>query len=202
LLLAIAIGLTHGAAPALLVLSAVLLLLAISAVWNSLQSISGNSIETGTDLVAISIDGAEDEQKRFILRALKDLEFERSMGKISDEDYEELKRTYREQAKEVLRSADIASEPARAKAEALAQSYLEKEGIVPIPSTEPKMTDEIPTSQSQDSSASQLSIADNKTCATDGCTACGTDNDPDAIFCKKCGTKLPGSQNTDGENQQ
>lgn len=197
LFITVIVGLVVGVAPALLTLSALVLLLAIFAIWSSLQSISGNATESGTDLLSISFEGAEDEQKRFLLRALKDLEFERSLGKISEEDYEDLKRVYRTQAKEALKSADVASEPARAKAEALVKTHLEKLGLVAFQEGQESKV-EVTSDASSTTTEEETRPAKE---ASNSCLACKADNDVDAVFCKKCGNKLNPPQSVEGETK-
>src|SRR6202012_5863491 len=60
---------------------------------------------------------AEEEQKRAVLRALKDLEYERSVGKISDEDYQEYAARYRAEAKRLIRTMDESMAEARKRVE-------------------------------------------------------------------------------------
>jgi hypothetical protein len=197
LFITVVIAFTLGVAPALLVLSAFVLLLAISVIWSSLQAVAGFVPESGSDLLEISIEGAEDEQKQFLLRALKDLEFERSLGKISEDDYEELKRVYRAQAKEALRAADAASEPARSQAEALVKAHLENKGIqsAHVSKTVSSETpDDKPAAQAEKPKDEEKAQEP----ASSKCSACETINDVDAVFCKKCGNRLNAEKSADG----
>ena len=77
--------------------------------------------------------------KRAVLRALKDLEYERSVGKISPEDYAELSAKYRAEAKRLMQTLDDALEPARQKVEQQLQQRLERAGVVlpPEPALDP-----------------------------------------------------------------
>ena len=54
------------------------------------------------------------EQKRRVLRALKDLEGEHALGKIDDADYEVIAMRYREEAKALMREMDRKVAPGRA----------------------------------------------------------------------------------------
>ena len=51
------------------------------------------------------------------MRALKDLEYERAVGKINDTDYETLAEHYRNEAKRLLRAVDADLGPERERAE-------------------------------------------------------------------------------------
>jgi ribosomal protein L40E len=116
------------------------------------------------------------ERKRRVLRALKDLELEHSIGKIDDADYAEISARYREQAKGILREQDVEIEPLRAKAEELARAHLERAAH---PAT---LTPQIPERS--------VTLADTPVAKRLPCPKCATSNEPDATFCKKCGTKL------------
>lgn len=59
---------------------------------------------------------ALEQEKAASLRALKDLEFERATGKLSDEDYEELKDFYTRKAAESLHALEALKEEPRADA--------------------------------------------------------------------------------------
>jgi hypothetical protein len=41
------------------------------------------------------------------------------------------------------------------------------------------------------SASSIKHVADPEGAATRACTSCGTSSDADAVFCKRCGTRLP-----------
>jgi hypothetical protein len=83
-------------------------LLAIAAVWFTLQPIlhpsawAPSAVGGGGD----GEDQDEDMTPRAVaLRALKEIEFDRATGKLSDADYETLKRQYTGQALAALRAA-------------------------------------------------------------------------------------------------
>ncbi len=134
-LAAIALGLlaffVKGLAFAILVLTAGALLFAIFELWWSLRTLAGDApIETEflTESLASNVVALE-EQKRAVLRTLKDLEHERSIGRLTDADFEELSATYREEAKDVLRKLDAVAggdEAAMNEAEWLVGNRLEK----------------------------------------------------------------------------
>src|SRR5688572_15538 len=75
-------------------------------IWSSLQGLGGDAPITLEEAISLGAPSAEEEQKRAVLRALKDLEYERAVGKISDEDYGTLAEHYRSEAKRLLRSVD------------------------------------------------------------------------------------------------
>jgi hypothetical protein len=168
-----------GLPMALLVLAATLLVAAIGAVWSSLQALAGDSHDEPEDWVGAMIPGAEQEQKQAVLRALKDLEFERSVGKIDEHDYEQLRSRYRDTAKRLLQGLDERTAPDRAKAEALVVEHLASRGLAPQPG--PPESHASPSARSEEPAAAHPRLA---------CPGCGASNEPDASFCKKCGAKV------------
>jgi ribosomal protein L40E len=110
-----------------------------------------------------------EREKASLLKALKELEFDHDMGKVSDPDFREIGGQYRARAMRVLRQLDEQG----ADYKALVEKELKARLAVPSvagASPEPEQ-------------------AEKK--APDGiCVSCSTKNDPDAVFCKKCGKKV------------
>ncbi len=136
-------GVTRGVATALLILAASALLLAITLLWNSVQGLDDQSELTLDDAMALGAPSAEEERKRSVLRALKDLEYERSVGKITEEDYATLSTRYRAEAKALLRSLAEAELPVRERVEKRLAVRLKRAGIDPLADDpkEPKSND-------------------------------------------------------------
>jgi hypothetical protein len=116
-----------GIEIALLVAAFVALGLVITFVWVSVQSLTGDSPLTLEEALTLGQPSAEEEQKRAVLRALKDLEYERSVGKISDHDYAELSARYREEAKRLIQAVDANLTPGRERAERLIAERVARE---------------------------------------------------------------------------
>jgi hypothetical protein len=176
---AVAVGVIAGIGSALLVVAAAALLGTIALLWASVRTLSGDA-PLSLDLETVSarklgVD-ALSEQKRRVLRALKDLENERAIGKIEEADYEMLVARYRDEAKAVMREMDLEVAPLRGEAEKVARSFLKKRGLEPedSPETAIEATVEAPAASGE-----------RVTCAK-----CRTSNEPDATFCKKCGASL------------
>ncbi|HEY3500990.1 MAG TPA: hypothetical protein VGK73_40130 [Polyangiaceae bacterium] len=116
---AVVAGVTLGIELAILIVASGALLGVVALLWASVQSLTGESPITLEEALGLGAPSVEEEQKRAVLRALKDLEFERSVGKISEEDYAELSARYREDAKRLMQALDQSSEPARARVDKL-----------------------------------------------------------------------------------
>jgi len=129
LLATVLAGLLGGWPWALWVMGAAALLAAIILIWESLLALGGSEDLSLEEAFSLAAPTAADEQKRAVLRALKDLEYELLMGKISQEDYADLSARYRSQAKELLRQLDENLGDLRAHAEQLLHERLLEEGL-------------------------------------------------------------------------
>lgn len=112
------VGSKLGLGAALLLLAGASLVLAIALLWSSVQSLTGDAPMTLEEALRLGAPSAEDERKQAVLRALKDLQYERSVGKLSEDDYALLSARYSQEAKELLRSLDESRSAERARIEA------------------------------------------------------------------------------------
>lgn len=102
-----------------------------------------------------------EREKALTLRSIKELEFDRAMGKLSDQDFEEMSGRLRARAVGIMKQLDAGSSAYRA--------LIEKELAA---------------------RAGKPAVAVAVTATGGFCTECGTKNDGDAKFCKSCGAKL------------
>ncbi len=177
------VGVTIGPATSILVLAAGLILGVISLLWGSLRILTGDAALSpeleALDMAAQGVDTLS-SRKKMLVRALKDLENERAIGKLEADDYEPIAHTYREELKVVLKRMDEALAPHRAKAEDAARMYLAKAGIDRADLDETS-TNDISTSDDSKDDVSPVRIQ---------CPKCKVSNEVDATFCKKCATSL------------
>ncbi len=226
---AAATGAVVGPAPAILVLAAGTLLGTIGLLWASIRTLSGDA-PLPADLEAIAIRSRKvdnlGEQKRRVLRALKDLELEHSVGKIDDKDYASLGDRFRQDAKALMREMDGQVDPFRDEAERIAAKHLEKRGVGATkkatsaskkaePAKPTDSADDVEESEREDAGedAGEESAPDTRAKSKGRpvpgkpaepaapavhpapparltCPKCAVSNEPDATFCKKCGTAL------------
>lgn len=93
--------------PALLLTGAAgALSVTIIAMWNSLQQMGEPEEMSFEQALSFAAPTATEEQKRALLRTLKDLDYELSVGKISKEDYLEVSAEIRTRAKEMIALSD------------------------------------------------------------------------------------------------
>jgi len=161
---AIVVGFVYDLGSGILVLAGGALLGTIAFFWASLRTLSGDAPLSLDEAVALGARAANEEQKRTVLQALKDLEYEFSVGKIGEDDYRELRSRYRAEAKRLLRALDQNLEPERARAEAYIAARL--------------------------AGASDAAVTKVGRVADRSCASCGIANDDDARFCKACGAPL------------
>jgi hypothetical protein len=103
-----------------------------------------------------------ERDKRNLLKAIKELEFDHSMGKLSDADFRELTARYRQSAVAVMRRLDERPVTYRALIDREVQRRLDQPPAAPATAAAARV-----------------------------CPACALKNDDDAVFCKSCGTRLP-----------
>ncbi|MEB2313951.1 MAG: zinc ribbon domain-containing protein [Sorangiineae bacterium] len=172
-------GASSGLATALLVAAGGTLLAAITLSWGSLQDLSGDAELSLDEALGMAAPSAEEEQKRAVLRALKDLEYERAVGKISEEDYAEFTARYRQEARALLQSLDASEAELRARAQKALEARLSR-------ASEDESADHAAKSSAGERAARKSSAAPPR------CPACERPNDADARFCKHCGASLSG----------
>jgi hypothetical protein len=113
-------------------LSAIALLVCISFLWASLRGLLGGEHELYVEQSGAVRKRAELlEEKESVLKSLKDLEFEREVGKLSEEDFRRLDAEFRQRAKQILRALEDDLREHRQKARALLQAELKKSAGAP-----------------------------------------------------------------------
>ena len=133
-----------------------------------------------------------EREKMLALRSIKELEFDRAMGKVSDGDYQEMATRLRARAGRILRQLDESAEVGyRAIIE---EEIARRIGSAPPSQNlgtatfalDPSVPNQAPAHEGTDAADSPNEAA----AATMDCAACGLPNDTDARFCKRCGARL------------
>ena len=106
-----------------------------------------------------------EREKALTLRSIKELEFDRAMGKVSPQDFDEMAGRLRARALGIMAQLDAGATGYR--------ELIEKE----LAARAGKPAPVAPSTRGPD-----LQVGH--------CAGCGTNNDPDARFCKSCGAKL------------
>jgi hypothetical protein len=189
LIAAITAGTFYGVQLVVLTLAAAALLLVIFLLWSSVQALAGESELTFEEAFSLGTRTAEEEQKRAVLRALKDLEYERSVGKIGEDDYHEYAARYRAEAKRLIQVLDENLAEGRKQVEVeLARRLAKVDGASTEhdASTEKKSAPSAPQADHEARETPEKSL-ETKTAATRECSECQAKNELDARFCKACG---------------
>ena len=99
-------GALYGVASALLALSASLLLVGVVLAWMSLGELTNEEPLSLDEALELAAPERREQEKKSILRALKDLEQEHRFGKITDAEFAAESERMRHQAKQLLASFD------------------------------------------------------------------------------------------------
>jgi ribosomal protein L40E len=152
-----------------IVLASIALVLTLLWLWQSLRLALVHTLVAPREAVVSQERGALLAEKQALLVALKDLEAERESGKLSADDFTQLNAQYRARALQVLRELDTLLSPYRSDAKSLLDAVASGAPLPPEPAAD----------------GGEASVA-----AIGVCPSCQAVNDRDAVFCKKCGTRL------------
>jgi hypothetical protein len=180
--------------------SGVCLLLVLLALWHSLRNVLAGS-DGSQRLPRASLSSEQRalvHEKDELLAAIRELRFEHELGKVNDADLQRFEQRYRARAREVLRMLDEQLEPHREQARALIEQALAGSGGATATRIEDSTA---AASAKSDATAAALATAPSAepagagagaaaTSARAACPECSASNEPDAVFCKKCGARL------------
>jgi ribosomal protein L40E len=125
----------------------------------------GATREDAPEMLGDRTRAALEREKTLVLRSIKELEFDRGMGKVSEKDFAEMSARLRARAARLMRQLDAGS---------LYREQIEKEVAKRLAKT----------------GVAGAAPASAKTPPVNACASCAAVNDPDARFCKNCGTQL------------
>jgi len=154
------------------------------AAWRMLAPLTREGEAFGSRVLGGRRRAALEREKTLVLRSIKELEFDRAMGKLSERDFAEMSGRLRARAARLLRQLDagtgyreqIENEIARRVGDATSPAtHAVARGV----SVRPDLPDKAGMARPVD--AVDVSKV---------CPSCGTNNDPDARFCKNCGTRV------------
>ena len=136
-----------------------------------------SSEDDRTVMVGHRTRAALEREKLMTLRAIKELEFDRAMGKLSDADWQEMSGRLRARASGLIRQLDAGA----GYRDQIERDLAKRLARTPGPK-DPAYTRD--PAQVWEADGSGPPVAGNF------CTECGTKNEADAKFCKNCGHKL------------
>ena len=166
LLATIAVVMARQAAPEHLVLLSLTMAAAgaaAGAFYRTLAPLVSPIVLRGGEPISERTREALEREKLLVLRSIKELEFDRAMGKLSQKDFDEMSGRLRARALSLMKQLEVGSVGYTPE--------IERELAARVAAAPPAVT-------------TRASVA-----AAAGC-GCGTVNVADALFCKKCGTRL------------
>jgi ribosomal protein L40E len=205
----ILVSLTIGAAGA-----------AAAGLYRMLAPLAIRDVSRLRDRPSERMRAALEREKSLVLRSIKELEFDRAMGKLSPKDFEEMGSRLRARAMMLMKQLDAGGSgygplierelSARLATRSVVRLKPETTGAQPVrlkPDTtetsavrlkpETTETSAVPLKPPFDRARGGPELVEGPDTAEtaesrtkNGCAACGTANDPDASFCKRCGTRL------------
>ena len=135
------------------------------AVYRMIVPLAARDFAERVEMVGGRTRAALDREKTLVLRSLKELEFDRAMGKVSDADFHEMGGRLRSRARSLLKQLDVDGATYRDQIERELAERLMGVGDAG-PETGGASTTRLP------------------------CGDCGASNERDAKFCKACGAAL------------
>jgi hypothetical protein len=152
--------------------SVVLLVLSVAAgsyvgfgIYREVLPLVSRKVPTRIETVGGRTRAALDREKTLVLRAIKELEFDHAMGKVSEDDFAAMGGKLRSRARELLRQLDVDGMTYR---DLIERELLERLGLIGLESPGLQGAPE----------------------RRPVCDSCGTSNEEDAQFCKSCGAGL------------
>ena len=194
----------RGQGPVAVVLLAILMATAALVGFAALRMLRPllSADEDRTAMIGHRTRVALEREKTLALRSIKELEFDRAMGRLSDEDWKEMSGRLRVRAARLIRQLD-AGVGYREQIERELQKRVGESGARLTPSRyESKETQAAKASGERDADGDRRSAKASAERDADGdprkakasaerrCAECDTANDTDAKFCKDCGAKL------------
>ena len=137
-----------------------------AAVYRTLAPLVGRDVARSADGLSESMRAVLEREKILVLRSIKELEFDRAMGKLSAKDFDEMAGRLRARAMSLMRQLDAGG------------------GYRELIERELKARVNTPTARSGREKPAKPALPGVQPCQ------CGAANDADAAFCKRCGQKL------------
>jgi hypothetical protein len=179
----IAVFMARGESPAAVIMISLTIFAAAAvgiAALRTFLPLTQKSATFGPRLLGGRTRAALEREKTLVLRSIKELEFDRAMGKVSEKDFADMGGRLRARAARLMRQLD---------AGAGYRSEIEKEITKRIGEAPAGSKVQDPAYAEQGRSLDEVGrVLLSRPAGT--CASCGTSNDADARFCKHCGHSL------------
>ena len=170
----IAVFMARGESPSAVILISLTIFAAAAVGIAALRTFLPLTLKTahvGSQVLGGRTRAALEREKVLALRSIKELEFDRAMGKVSEKDFAEMSARLRARASRLMRQID---------AGVGYRDEIEREIARRIGSAGPVAPARAPEAAPPVTPPNAGAF----------CTACGTRHDPDDRFCKQCGKAL------------
>jgi hypothetical protein len=167
----VVVFLSRGQTPAgIILLSLIIFAAAVVGVaaWRTLAPFTQSDRRAAPAVLGGRTRAALEREKTLTLRAIKDLEFDRAMGKISEADFAEMGTRLRARAARLIAQLDTE----RGYREQIERDIARRIGADPTVHVPPLSPASVPARDART------------------CRSCGKSSDLDARFCKHCGSSL------------
>ena len=179
----IAVFMARGESPAAVIMISLTIFAAAAvgiAALRTFLPLTRKSATFGPRLLGGRTRAALEREKTLVLRSIKELEFDRAMGKVSEKDFADMGARLRARATRLMRQLD---------AGAGYRNEIEKEITKRIGEARAGSKEQDPADDAQGPSLDGVG-RDLLSRPAGTCASCGTSNDTDARFCKHCGAAL------------
>ena len=193
----IVVFMSRGQTPAGIVLLSLTIFAAAVvgiAAWRTLAPLAGKHDLSSTQVLGGRTRAALEREKSLVLRSIKELEFDRAMGKVSEKDFAEMGARLRARAAGLLRQLDAGTGYREQIEKEIAKRLRGPQGSADLTPRGPQgsadLTPRGPQGSAPRATTSTTDAGRAFTARQNVCASCGTGNDADARFCKSCGTSL------------
>jgi hypothetical protein len=191
----IAVFMARGESPAAVIMISITIFAAAGvgiAALRTFLPLTQKSPADGPRILGGRTRAALEREKTLLLRSIKELEFDRAMGKVSEKDFVEMGGRLRARAARLMRQLD-AGAGYRSEIEREIAKRIGEGGFVAAPTKAAGSTKQGPASAadvqtSDDTPDNGGRVLLSRPATT--CASCSTANDPDARFCKHCGHSM------------
>jgi hypothetical protein len=152
---------------------------AAAAFYRTLAPLAAPDAEAFSEPLSDRARAALEREKALVLRSLKELEFDQAMGKLSARDFDEMSGRLRVRALSLMKQLDEGGSGYRGVIERELQARMAgRSAAAVLPRPAPDAAPDADASPEPDEQAAA------------SCPGCGTVNDDDAAFCKRCGRRV------------
>jgi hypothetical protein len=186
---AVVIVATGQSAASIIILSLTVVATSLVAIgaYRALSPLTRPETADAPTLVGGRTRAALEREKTLVLRSIKELEFDYAMKKIAKSDFDEMSTRLRARALGLMRQIDAGGYKSVIEQEL--NTRLGAAGAAGLPAVARLASPgraEVGAAHEDLSERRELGPAVSAT----ACVACGVINDPDALFCKRCGSRI------------